>query len=104
VGDERLHPDLFLDPQRNGFEERTQPGRRVGQIAVKDAVELDERLLVERNVVEILQTDSAFAETVFDGEFGEVCVVLLPGEAFLLCGGDDLAVLNQTRRAVVIES
>ena len=52
--DERLHPDALTNPEWNRHQERSQPAGRVSEIAVQDAVELKERLLVKRHTIHLL--------------------------------------------------
>ena len=69
---------------------------------MQDAVELHERLLVKRDVVEFLRRDAAFAQAILDGVPRKSRVVLLSRETFLLRGGDDLPITHQARGAVVV--
>src|SRR5437667_11037595 len=98
-----LPPNPLPNPQRNGPQKRLQPARGVGKITVQDAVKLEERLFVERDVVQVADFDSAFAQAVFDGLRREIRVVFLARETLLLRRRDDSAVPHQTRRAVVVE-
>ena len=61
-----------------------------------------ERLVVEADVVDRLGRDARLLQAVIDGVDGEALVVLLAREALFLSGGDDLAILDQRGRAVVI--
>ena len=73
------------------------------EIRLQDPLELDQRLLVEDDVVEVGGGDAGFRQAVPDGVPRVAEVVLLPGEPLLLSGGDDVAVLDQGGRAVVVE-
>jgi hypothetical protein len=54
-------------------------------------------------MIDILQADAGFVQAIFQRIVGETGIVLLAREAFLLRGGDDLAVTQQGGGAVVIE-
>ena len=71
---------------------------------MEDPVEFQERLLVKRDVIQVADFDAAFAEAVFDGLGGEGGIVFFAREPFLLGGGDNLAIANQARGAVVVKS
>ena len=94
---------LVLDPQRTGHEERPVPGRRDAEIRLEDALELEERLVVEADVGEVGDGDAGHSEAVLDRPRRKRGITLLAGEPLLLPGGDDLPVADQTRRAVVVE-
>ena len=68
------------------------------------AIELEERLFVEGNEVEVGGGNSGFRKAVIDGLSGEFVVVFFTGESFLLGGGDDLAILDQAGGTIVVES
>ena len=68
------------------------------------ALELDERLLVEADVIEIVDEQLALVQTIANRIDGEALVVLLAGEPLLGRGGDDLTVANQAGRGVVVEA
>src|SRR5690606_39397959 len=65
-------------------------------------VELQERLVVERDPVEVGGLDPGAVEAVADGVPREVRVVLLAREALLLRRGDDLAVPQEAGGGVVV--
>ena len=102
--DQLLHPDPFPNPERDGHEKTFQAERRIREITVQNAVELEERLFVERHEVEVADFEAAFTQTVSDCILRKTGVVLLAREPFLLGGGDDFSVAHETRCAVVIKS
>src|ERR1041384_4833538 len=74
------HPELVAHPANHGVAEGS-PGSRIGrERRHQDALELDEGLLVEDDVVEIVDTDARRLETEPDGALGIAGVVLLPGK------------------------
>src|SRR5262249_36638057 len=66
------------------------------------ALELDEGLLVEDDVVDVRERDAPLLQDEVDGETREPGVVLDAAEALLLRGRDQLAVLHQGGRGVVV--
>ncbi len=95
--------ELLLQPERQPHQEQLEAARRVGEVGLEQAVELQERLVVEGDVVEVTRRDAGFVEAVAHRVRGKVVVVLLAGEALLLRGRDDRPVAHQAGRAVVIE-
>ena len=102
--DQLLHPDPFPDPERDGHEKTFQAERRIREITVQNAVELEERLFVERHKVEVADFEAAFSQAVLDCILRETGVVFLAREPFLLGGGDDFSVAHEAGCAVVIKS
>src|SRR5262249_33477860 len=102
--DQLLHPNPFPDPKRDCHQKALQAGRRVGEIAVQDAIELQERLFVERDIIEIADADAAFTKAIINGMLRETRVVFFARESFLLRGRNDSSIPYQTSRAVVIKS
>ena len=60
-------------------------------------------LFVKDYIIELIDAGSSFLKTVSYRPAGKSCVILLAGEALLLGRGDNSPVLEQHRRAVVIE-
>src|SRR5581483_211384 len=73
-----------------------------GDIGFDEAVELDERFLVEPDEVEVACREARLAQAVGDRVCRESRVVLPAREALLLRGGNDSAVLDKAGGAVVI--
>ena len=103
VREQALLEQLFLQPQRDRHLERAEAARRQRDIGLQQPLEFEERLVVEHDVVERVHRGARLRKTRRDGVVREGRVVLLAGEALLLRGGDDAAVLDQRRGAVVIE-
>src|SRR5262245_22059016 len=101
--DECLHPDALANPQRNRHQKRLQPERRIGKIAVENAVKLNKRFFVERDVVHLRQRNAALPQAILDGMFRKGRVVFLARETLLLCGGNDLPIAYQARGAIVVK-
>ena len=98
-----LHKELLLHPQRTGHAERSEALRGDTQVGFENALELEQRLVVEADVREVGGLDARRRETMGDGLTGKRGVSLLATEALFLRRGHDLAVGQQARRTVVIE-
>src|SRR5262245_45990053 len=103
VTQKRLLEQLLAQPQRDRHAERPKAGRRDREIGLQQAFELEERLVVEHDVVDVVQSGSRGLQTVAERMMREAGVVLLAREALLLGGRDDAAMLDEGGRAVVIE-
>jgi hypothetical protein len=104
IAQQRLLEQLLLQPQRHGHAEGLEAARRVGEVGLEQALELQERLVVEGDVVDVGQLDAGLVEAVLHGVLREARIVLLAREALLLRGADEMAVLDQRGGAVMIES
>ena len=98
-----LLKQLLLDPNRYRHGEGTEAPRRECHVGFEEPFELEERLVVEGNPVNVVECDAGFIETPSDGVGGIARVVFLAREAFLLRRGHDAPVLHQGRGAVVVE-
>ena len=72
-------------------------------ISLDQALELDERLLVEDDVVEVGGGNASRLETIVYRSHGKIRIMLLACEALFLRGGNDIAVDDEGRRAIVVE-
>ena len=94
-----------FSPSHSGIAIRyeRQPARRRGGVGLEQPLELDERLLVEADEVELGRRDARLRvrqyATACDGKRR---VVLLAREALLLRRRDDAAVLDQAGGRVVV--
>ena len=103
VAQQGLLEELLLQPQRHGHAEGIEAARGVGEVGLEQAFELQERLVVEGDVVDVGQLDAGTIEAELHGILRKARIVLLAGEALLLGGAHQMAILDQRRRAVVIE-
>src|SRR5215510_2487072 len=103
VAQKLLLEQLLAQPQRDRHAERSKAGRREREISLQQAFEFEERLVVEHDVVDVVQSGSCGLQAVTERMMRETGIVLLAREAFLLRGRDDAAVLDEGSRAVVIE-
>jgi hypothetical protein len=65
-------------------------------------MKLKEWFFIKGYRVKGVSSDAGLCEAVADRVVGEVCVVFFPGEAFLLGGGDELALIKKAGGGVVI--
>src|ERR1041384_6470686 len=94
------HPQALRQPEWNGHQVRAQTARRLRDIRLEQALELDERLLVEADEIQIRGGDATLAQAIRDSVGWKRLVVFLAGEALFLGGSDNLAVHDQARRRV----
>jgi hypothetical protein len=80
------NPELLLDPDGHRLAERAEGPGEGRDVGGEHPLELQERLVVEPDGVELLGADATLAQHVFDRAGGEARVVLLAGEALLLAG------------------
>ena len=99
-----LQEQLFLQPQRHGLEEGAEATRREHQIGLDQPLELDERLFVEHDMIDVGWPNTCLIEAVPEGLCRKGVIMLLAREALFLGGRDNAAVFDQRGRAVVIEA
>src|SRR5690349_1303880 len=92
VAELAIHVELVLDPQGPGHQERTEPARGDAQIGVENALELEQRLVVERHVGEIGGLHARRAEAIRYRMGWESGVTLLTSEPLLLRRRHDVTV------------
>src|ERR1700682_5517646 len=90
--DQILLEQFLLEPQWQGHAERGEPARREGEIGLKQPLELDERLLVEHDVINLVELHAAFVEAIANGILRIARILLLAGKTFLLRRGNDMPV------------
>jgi hypothetical protein len=103
VADLPLHVELVLDPERAGHEERLEAAGCHAQVSLQDALELEQRLVVERHRRQLVRRDPGLFQAVVNRMLREPGIALDPAESLLAGGGNDFAVSEQAGRAVVIE-
>src|SRR5439155_7071737 len=99
-----LHPDLFLDPQGNGFEKGANAGRSARQVGVQDPIKFQERFFIKNYKINFLNPDASLPQAIFDCGPGKGGIMFFAGETFLLCRSNNLSIANQARRAIVVKS
>ena len=103
VAQELLLEQLLLQPERDRHAKGTEAPGGECKIGFEQPFELEERLVVERDMIDVGEADAGLGQAIGDGVMRETGIVLLAGEALLLGGGDDLSVDDQCRGTVVIE-
>ena len=94
--------EFFFEPHRHGREKRFNPSRRESNVGFQEALELDQRLVIEHEILEVPKRNPAFLQAVADRVGWEPGIELFPREALLLSGRHDLTIANQACSAVVI--
>jgi hypothetical protein len=102
IQDQLSREQLLAQPHRHGGDELSQPLRRDAEILLEEPLELEQRLVVEGDVVELLEREAPLGETVGDGAGRKTGVVTLAREALLLRRRDDLAVPHQAGGRIVV--
>ena len=103
VAQEQLLEQLLLQPDRQRLAEGAKAGRREGEVGLEQALELEEGLVVERDIVDAVDAVADARQAVLDRPAGEAGIVAAAREALLLGSGDDAAILDERRGAVVLE-
>ena len=84
--------ELLPHPQWHRLEKRPEAGRREGEVGLEDALELQKRLVVKADVIQVPRIKSGLFQAIRDGVGREGVVVLDASEAFFLGRGHDLAI------------
>ena len=98
-----LLKQLLLDPDRQRDAKRAQAAWRESEIGFEQALEFEERLVVEDDVIDRAKLDLGLVQAILDGVARKPGVVLLAGEALLLRRRDDPAIGDERRGAVMVE-
>src|SRR5688500_18782431 len=96
--------ELVFHPDRQRLAEGREPARREGEVGLEQPLELQKRLIVEGDVVELRGREPGDLQAGLDGVVRKVGVVLLAREALLLRRRHHLAVDDQRRSAVMVVS
>ena len=99
-----LLKQLFLQPQRQRVSKRIEATRRKSQVGFQQPVELQERLVVEGDEVQLARLQTADGQTSPDSLQRKGRIVLDAGKTFFLGSGDDTAVNHQGRGSIVVIS
>ena len=99
-----LDPEFVVEPGDHRLAEDS-PGIGIrAERGHEDALELDQRLLVEDHIVEVGALDLRLPETEVDRALRVSEVMLLAREALFFGGGDQHAVAQQGGGGVVVET
>lgn len=94
---------LVLTPDGHRHPERAKAARHGRQVRFDQPLELQQRLVVEHDVIDVPHSATGFAQAIGDGVCRKRGVVLAPGEPLFLSSRDDASIDHQRRRAVVVE-
>ena len=93
---------LLAQPQRYRHAKGLESPRCKGVVGFQQALELEERLVVKRDLIHLRKRDAGLGQAIIHCIERKAGVVFLAREALLLRGGDDVAILEQGGRAVMI--
>ena len=94
--------ELFPQPPRQRTREGEPSARRHRKIGLQHPGELDDRLVIKDNGIQIRFGEARLFQAKRNGMPGKTFVVFLPAETFLLRGGDDVPVTQKRRRGVMV--
>src|SRR3954471_15165603 len=94
---------LLAEPDRERLDVGGKAARGAGEISFDQPLELEERLVVEHDVIDVLERRAGGIEAILDRAAGKALVEFLARKALLLRGGDHAPILDQRGGAVVIE-
>jgi len=94
---------LFTEPKWHSLKPRAKPSWGNGQIAHKESLKSQERLIIKNNMIQLMNLYASFFKTIFYCVFRKSWIMLLPGKAFLLRCRKDLSIFEETCRAVMVE-
>lgn len=94
---------FFLHPYGHRRQERLDAFRGESEIRFEQPFEFDEGFIVKDQVLHVLQPDSTRSQAVVHCPMRKSRIVLFPGKALFLRRCDDLPVLYQRGRAIMIE-
>ena len=77
--------------------------RGVGQVGFEQALELEERLVVEHHVINVANAAGCFIQTIVHRASRKISVEFFSGKSFLLSSRNYAAVRNERSGAVVIK-
>src|ERR1017187_2091628 len=95
--------NFVLEPNGHGESKTAKAGGRKGQIGFKQTIKFKQWFVVKCNVVKIFRMNAASLQTIRHGVYREIGIVFLARKPFFLRSGDEAAVHNQRRGAVVIK-
>ncbi len=98
------HPQFLAEPALQCVDEGATGSRIRRGVAGHDALELEQRLLVEDDVIEVVRLEAARFEAVIRGLDGQSGVVLDAAETLFLGRCDQIAVAQQASARVVVEA
>jgi hypothetical protein len=94
---------LFAQPDRDRHLKGPQSPRGERDIGLQQPLELQKRLVIENDGVEIGKTAARLFQAIFDRGERKARIVLFPAEPFFLGRGDDRSVCDKRGGAVVVQ-
>jgi len=95
--------ELLAQPTGNDVDEGAETNRRIRQAGFQQPLELQQRLVVEPDVIELIRAKVGRTEAEIDGLLWETGIVLAAAEAFLFSRRNELTIDDERRCRVVIE-
>lgn len=102
--DDRLHPKLIPEPVDHRFAENFVTPRESLKNGEEDALEFQERLFVEDNIIKVVCRDPCFLKAKLSRKTRKSEVVLYAAEALLFCSRHQSAVFQKRRCRIVVET
>ena len=97
-----LLKELLFEPERQRHAKGGEPSGRECQIGLDQPLELQKRLVVERDIVDIARLQPRELQAEFDRMRGETGIMLDAREALFLCRCDDFSVFDQGRSGIMV--
>ena len=94
---------LFLQPERDSFEEAAKSEGGKGKVCFEQSVKFGQWFFVEGDVVEVAGGETGLFEAAADGLFGKGGVMFATRESLFLCGCNQTTVDKECGSAVVVE-
>src|SRR5262249_29987750 len=98
-----LEEELFFHPNRHGHKKGPKAPRRKRRVCLKQPLELQQRFIIEDDVVQVRELRASFTQAISYGVHWKTWIVLFPRETFLLRCSHNFSITNKTGGAVVIE-
>ena len=103
IGKKRFLKEFLAQPKRQRHSERGKTARTVCQISFEQTLKFYKRLVIEYHEVDIPKPNASSFQAVINRKAWIAGIELFAGEALLLRGRNDAAVLDECRSAVMVE-
>src|SRR5438067_1141462 len=98
-----LLEQLLFEPEWDCHAKGAKAFGRKGHVGFEQALELEERLIVEHDMIDVAERDLALLQAIGERMMREPGIVSLAAKALLLGGSDDVPIDNKRCCTVVIE-
>jgi len=95
--------ELLTKPKRHCHQERTKTLWCRTEIGLEQSLKFQKGLFVEPDIIELVGLNSRLRQTVFNGVYGKLVIVLDASEPFFLRSGNNLPVNYQGSSGIVIK-